>query len=103
MELLKIYDSSKENNCIYLGFKNYNELSEARDIIDNAIIEWSENCLKGFMDTFDFLDDELKPMYQFLIDNNIKSVLDYVFYCLDDSKTEYQIISCDDSIYIDME
>lgn len=98
MELLKI--ESKEDKCIYLIFENYNDLSKAKGIIENAIVEWSDNCLEGFIQYFDFLDDETKPMYQCLIDNNIHSELDYIYFCLDNEKIDYKVVNCSETIEI---
>ena len=98
MELLKLYE--KEDKRIYLIFKNYNELSTAKDIIENAVVEWSENCLESFIEYFDFLDDGTKPMYQCLIDNNIHSELDYIYYFLNNTPIDYEVINCSETIYI---
>lgn len=98
MELLKI--ESKEDKYIYLIFENYNELSKAKGIIENAVAEWDENCLESSIEYFDFLDDETKPIYQHLIDNNIHSELDYIYFCLDNKKIDYKVVNCSETIYI---
>ena len=97
--LLEIKDYNNEN-IVYgiLLFKSYLDRSSAIDILENARNEWNENCLEDFINNFDDLDEETKPLYEDLL--WINSVYEYQLHCLGNSKIDYIEINDIETTYI---
>lgn len=97
--LLEIKDF-RNTNLVYgiLLFKSYLDRSNAIDILESARDEWDGNCLEDFINNFDDLDEETKPLYEDLL--GINSVYEYQLHCLGNRKIDYIEINDFETTYI---
>ena len=90
MEILIIKDLEQSEIINLLLFENYNDRSKAKEILINAGDEWFENDLESFIHNYNYLDEEIKPNYQHLL--NLNSKYEYQLYCLNNSNINYMIL-----------
>lgn len=93
---LLIKDYTDDEIVVMLAFNNIADKEEAEIILNNAYSEWNENALESFIENFDMLDEEIKPIYEHLLGINCRC--EYQMYCLENSNIEFERI---DNNYID--
>lgn len=94
---LLIKDLNDNEIVVMLAFNNVANREKAEEIFTNASSEWNENALESFIENFDLLDEEIKPMYEHLLGINCE--FEYQMYCLENSNIEFERI---DNNYIDI-